>query len=219
MSYRELVTDFEAFIENKIRQRGVKYEVILVLILGALSSPGLYYLGEEVLDLTDSDEMVFVVTGIIVRPVLILLLLWVVYSMLFYFVGNHLGGHGSIRGIFKGTAWAMIPLGLANLAQSAAFWWTYQDFDIEGNLDGFGPAEQMDSVLYAGITEPAILASLAILILTLVWSGWLMIYTVEQAKNLPRETAMKLVAVPIAAHILLIIWAVIQGSYNFATLI
>lgn len=214
-----LVTDFESFIERKVNRRGVRYEVLLVLFIGALGSAGMYYLSQQVMEASRLDEMAFVAIGRTIRPVGTLILLWVLYTVFFYFVTNHFGGYGHARRLVKGIAWAFMPFALANIVRSAALWWTYQDFPFQDEFQGVGPGDHYESILQAGLMEPAMLVATAVLVLCIVWSGYLMMQALQQARSVSRQTALRIVAVPYAIHIILVVYNVYQetltGAYLF----
>ena len=214
----QLILDFDSFVDNKINSPGVKYEVLLMFIIGAAGSLGLYWLSLEVLAVSRLEEMNFVAIARTVRPTAIIFLLWALYTVFFYFVSGHFGGYGHPRRLVKGIAWAFIPFMIANLARSAAVWWTYQDFPIDDELQGFAPAEQFQNLINVGLEDPAMMFGSAVVILCTLWSAWLMIYVLQHARGLSRQTAMRIVAVPYLIHVALIAWYTWQGQGHGALL-
>lgn len=216
---RQLITGPSAYMQRKTGEPSIKWELLTLFIIGALSVPGIYLITQEVLAETESDEMRFVVAGWIIRPILIIFGLWIAYSIVLHFLSRHYNGRGPIRDLFKGIAWALVPLGLANLVQTAALYFAFTDVTVTQELEGIGPSEQMDSLMQTLVNDPFVMASTLVIIGALLWSGYLMSFVVEHAKNVSREDARKIVAVPITVHVLLVIWALIQGTFNFAMLL
>lgn len=216
---RQLLTRPSAFMERKTKEPGIRREIGLLLLLGALSLPGLVFIARTVLDATESEEMQFVLAGWALRPMVIVLVLCVTYTVLFHVLSRHYNARGPIRDVFKGEAWAMVPLGIGNLVQTATLYLAFDNVVLDDVLEGMGPPEQVDSLMLALLEEPVMLVSGVVVIATVLWSGYLMTFAVEHAKEIPRENATRVVAVPIAAHVLLAVWALIQGTASFALLL
>ena len=216
---RQLITNPDVFIERQVTKTKIRVELLVVLLAGALGMPGMYYVGQLILDVSSSEAMQFAVAGRIIRPLLIVFLLWIVYAVVLHFIARHFRGRGAPRRLFKGVAWAMIPLGIANVIQSIALFYVFRDVPVADELVGYTQGEQIQSLLDSGMYEPIFLFSMLVVVVSVLWSGYLMSFVVEHAKNISREKARKAVAIPIALHVLLVIWALVQGTHNFATLL
>lgn len=211
---RDLIFSPDAFMSNKVGQAKIRREILLVLFVGALSVPGLLYVSLGVLDAQEGAEIRFVVIGQLLRPVLIALLLWVGYSLVFHFGAAHFRGRGAPSRVLKGTAWAMVPIGLGNLAQSIAFYVIFRDADISEYLVGLDARQRMTALMETTMGEPAMIVATLILLGTVLWAGYLMVSVVQHAKHVSRDEAIKVVFVPVALHVAVILWAIVQGEPN-----
>jgi len=211
-----LVTDPEPFLDRKVNSANIRWEVVLILLVGTMSAVGVYYVSLLVGDIIQADDMRFAIAGKMMRPFLIIFLLWFGYSLVFHFVANRVRGRGPPGPVFKGIAWALLPIGVGNLVQSVAMVFVYSGMDINAAMSGTGPRENLTVVLDAGLREPVMIVAMVVFLLTLVWSGYLMTFVVQHAKDLEHSTAVKVVAVPVAIQILFLVLGLIQGTVNFA---
>lgn len=219
LSVTKLVTDPEQFFEGQINSPTIRWEVAIVALVGAFSLPGVYYVTTVAAPVIDSAEFSFVRAGRLLRPVVIPFLLWVGYALLFHLIANQLRGRGPPGRLLKGTAWALLPLGLGNLLRSAAMIFVYARLDAESVMSGRDAREQVASLLDAGLGEPAILVAVVLFAGLVLWSGYLMTHVVQVAKDLDRRQAFTLVAPPVAIHVILVLLALVQGSVNLSLLI
>lgn len=216
---RQLITDPNVFMERQVAKTKIRVEIIIVLLAGGLGIPGMYYVGQLILDASSSEAMQFAVAGRIIRPVMIVFLLWIGYAVALHFIAGHFRGRGAPRRLFKGIAWALIPLGIANIVQSIALYFVFRDVTVADELVGYTQAEQIQALLDSGFYEPIFVVSTVVVLAAILWSAYLMTFVVQHAKNIPREDAIKAVAIPVGIQVLFILWAFIQGSHNFATLL
>lgn len=212
---RELVTDPDGFMRRKVGQANIRVEILLVMLVGILSVPGVLYISLQVLDVREAAEMRFVVVGRLLRPILIIFILWIVYSLAFHLISAHYRGRGAPSRVLKGVAWAFLPIGLGNLVQSLALFLMYRNANVPDLLEGYDSAAQMQSLFDTGMSDPVLILATLIFAGTLLWSGYLMTFAVQHAKNISHEQAIRVVAVPLGVHLLVIIWALIQGTTNF----
>lgn len=211
----QFVTDPDGFIERKVGQAHIRLELLIVLLVGAMSIPGILYVSLEVLETTNAAEMRIAAAGRVIRPLIVMLVLWAAYAILMHFLSAHYGGRNPPSQVLKGAAWALIPVGIGNLAQSAALFLVFRNADVESRMDGIDPSEQLSSVIDSSMSEPIMLGATVVFAATLLVSGYLLISVVEHAKGLQRDDARKVVAVPVALHLLVVVWAVIQEGVNF----
>lgn len=218
--FRQFITDPDAFITERVTTRSARIEILVVLLVGALGSLGTLYLGLEVLDASEADEMSLAVTAFVIRPLFLTIALWLGYSVLFHFASRFFDARGQIRRLFTGFAWAFVPLGIGNLVQTAAIYVVVQGFTIDDQLDGTGPSEQLDSVIAAVTSEPIMIAASVLFLGTVAWTAYLMTFVLTQAKtNLSRDEAVKLVVPVVGIHIAFGAWAIVSGTSSFALLL
>lgn len=216
---RDLVTNPDEFMRKKVGQANIRVEILLVLFIGLLKIPGLLYISLEVLEVREAAEMRFVVAGRLLRPILILAILWIAYSVAFHFLSAHYRGRGAPSRVLKGVAWAFVPVSLGNLVQSGAFFLVYRDADVPGLLEGYDSSAQMQSLLDSAMSDPIMVVATLIFAGTVLWSGYLMTFAVQHAKSVSHEEATRVVAVPLGLHLLVILWALVQGTTNFGVLL
>lgn len=216
---RQLIGDPGAFMERKVGEAHIRVEILIVLLVGALSSPGILYVMLLALEQSETAQMRFAATGQVIRPLVYILVLWAVYSLACHFIASHYRGRGAPRRLFKGIAWAFLPIGLGNLVKSAALYLVYRDEspeEITEMMSGFMTSEQVDSLFASGMSDPIMIAALVIFAGTVLWSGYLMTFAVAEAKNIDRDKAIRVVAIPILLHLVLVVMAIVQESPNFA---
>lgn len=216
---RELVTNPDAFFSRKVAQASLRLEILLVVLIGALNAVGLLYVVVKVLDVRDGADMRFVVIGRLLRPIILILLVWVGYTLVFHFAASHYRGRGPPSELLKGIAWALLPLGIGNLAQSAAFVLVLRDQNVSDLLVGFDSTAEIQALLESVMSDPIMLVATLFFAGTLLWSGYLMIYVVKHAKSITHENATRLVGGFVGIHLLAVLWAIVQGSPNVGLLL
>jgi hypothetical protein len=218
-SIPQLVTDPEEFLRRQVDSATIRWEVALVLLVGSLSLPGIYRISTLTEGVVDSETFTFAFAGRMARPLVIVMLLWVGYSLAFHVLANRFRGRGPPGRLLRGTAWALLPLGLGNLVRSAAMVLVSSGLNVEAVMTGRSASEQLGSVLDAVVSEPIVVATTVLFLLLLVWSGYLMTYVVQVGKDVDRRTAVKVVVVPVGLHALGLLFALVDGSVNASMLV
>jgi hypothetical protein len=208
-------------MERKIGEPTLRWEILAILAIGALGSLGLAYVGQAMLsEYGASETLRFPVMGLVLTPVIGSLLLWLGYSLGIHFLANRVyNSRGPLRRVMKVTPWALLPIGLANLVRSAVLYIVFQDIDIETVLeegDTFGLLDPVNLVMEAGMTEPLYLIAPLAMMLAILLTGYLLVYAVQSAKDLPRPEAMRIVAPLVGMHMIYVIWGIaqVQGILN-----
>lgn len=212
----QLVRDTSAFMDRKVGQPTLRWEVLTVLVIGALGSIGLAYVGQQIMTTYDASEtMRFPMAGLALTPVFGAGVLWLWYTFGIHLLANRVyGSRTPIRRILKATPWAMIPLGIANLARSGLLYLVVQDVDIATVIeegDTFGLFDPIDLVMQAILTDTLFLLSPVIMILAIGLMGYLLVYAVQSAKNISRPEAARVVALLASVHVLYILWELAQA--------
>lgn len=217
---RQFITDPDAFITERVKTRSAKIEILAVLLIGSLGSLGTLHLGLEVLEVVDADDMPMAVSAYVVRPLLLTISLWVVYSFAFHFTSRVFNARGRVRRLFTGFAWAFVPMGVGNLVQSAAIYVILQDFPVADHLEGGTPTQQLDSLIAAVASEPIMIGASVVFLGSVAWSAYLMTFVLVQAKtNLSHDEAIKLVVSIVGIQIVLGAWAIVSGTTSFSLLL
>lgn len=208
---RKLVVQPDGFMERKVGQPNMRREIITVLVIGILGAIGFAYVAQLIADQVGSDTSVFSVIGIAATPIIGAILIWMWYSIALHLIAGQFNTRGPIRRFFKLTAWAMIPIGIGNLIKSAAVYFAYQGVDPASIVEGSN-AEPMDAVLTAVTGEVVYLLAVVISIGMILWTGYLLTFAVQNARDLPRDSSLKVVAIPVAAHVLFVVWTLAQSA-------
>lgn len=208
---RELVTDPGAYMERKVRGRTIWLEVLVVLVSGLLGSAGLVFLVRLVLSLTEelTGYSNFQAIGFAIEPVLGIFAFWFGAAVVMHFVAGHYNSRGPIRRLLKASAWAMVPIGLGNLVRSVAIVIAYRNVGQDDVTLEPGSFDAHVAVLQdLHMDGPIVLLGTLVLLATVVWSGYLLSFAVEAAKqNLSEADARKTAAVPTAILLLYLLWA------------
>jgi hypothetical protein len=211
----QLATDPDGFMERKVGQANIRVEILIVLLVGAMASLGALYVVLQVLEVENAAEMRIASAGQVIRPLLVMLVLWGVYTVLLHFLSAHYGGRNPPSQVLKGLAWALVPVGIGNLVQAGALYYVFRDADVEARIDGVDPAERLQAVFDSSMTEPVMIGATVVFMGMLLLSGYLMTFVIQHAKGLDRDEALRVVAVPVVLHLLVVIWALVQGTTNF----
>jgi len=206
----QIVRSPERFMERKIGQPNLRWELLVLLAVGAIGALGSAYVGLEVVGATNDDAVNLPVAGKVIEPVVGVFVLWVAYAVSLHFIGNALGGRGPARQLLKTVPWALIPVGIGNLLRTGATYLVYQGIDVAAAMSESRLAP-VEGAYGAGTGESLYVLATVLLILTALWSGYLMLLAVQQAKDLTREQAVRAVAVPVAVHVLVLVRELLAG--------
>ncbi|WP_123537683.1 YIP1 family protein [Halosimplex salinum] len=205
---RRIATLPDGIIRRRTPKRGLTLETIVVLLCGLVGGAGFGYVMIEALNAVDTDNSMFQVqlVGRVLRPVMLTVVAWVLYSVGAHVIASSSGGRGPISRLMRGAAWAMIPLGIWNLLRSLVVAYLFFDVDIPTNPEGLSATEQAASVftgtaaggedVYAGLTDPLYAVVMLLGILFVVWSAHLLSIAVAESKSLEIDTARRAAAVP-----------------------
>jgi len=116
----DIITDPEEFFERQARQGSYKGPGVVLFITGlafALQHVAAYYtLGPG------RTEFVSVFTVLFTAQLLEPVLLWVVFSIAFYFFAVSLGGDVLVGRVFRLSGWGYLPLALAGVTWTVGRW-------------------------------------------------------------------------------------------------
>lgn len=198
----------DGIIRQRTPKRGLTLETIVVLFCGLVGGAGFGYVMIEALDAVDTDNSMFQVqlVGRVLRPVVLTVVAWFLYTVAAHFVASSSGGRGPISRLMRGAAWAMIPIGVWNVLRSIVVAFLFFGVDIPTEPEGLSAAEKAASVytgtaaggedVYAGLTDPLYAIVMLVGIVFVVWSGHLLSVAVAESKDLDIDTARRTAAVP-----------------------
>lgn len=210
----------DEFYGDYLKKHGLKFEVLVILIVGAIGTAGFYFavqqiLGEFALGAGETvlnpdqprmdDTTARQVRFRMAHPIIGMFLLWVFYTTGYYVGSWVFSGHGTYFRLFKNTAWALVPYALGNLAMTLGLVFTYYGLEIEARLPGL-PERNVAYLFNQGYTElPMILVPL-VKILLLVWVTYIGAAAIHHAMQIPKERAYRLAAVPAVLHAGYLLW-------------
>lgn len=205
MALRQLVTDPDSFMERRIQGRHLRWELVLLLVIGGLGTPGTALVAQSFLQQAgQGGEMLrFELIGFVIEPIIGVFLVWLGFA-----VGAHLvaayafNGRGPIKRLLKGTAWALVPLAVGNLARTAAVYLAFRDESFTDDPGTGTIVDRFQSVQESALAEPAITVGVLVLVVAVLYSGYLLSYAVRHAKRIPLDDARKAAAVPVGVFVL-----------------
>lgn len=192
----------ERLIERRLDRRGVTMEAITVLFLGLLGSAGLGYLAFEAW--TTAEEFVkpaythFALAGMVAKPVGLLLLSWLGYSVISHFLANMWGGRGPIVRLLRVSAWSLVPVGIWMLLRSIVIGYLVFTTELESDptIEEIGPTAFVNYYSGEVLEDPIYVVAMLVGLLFVGWSWRLLSVGVSEAKNIPLERARRIAAVP-----------------------
>lgn len=210
--FRQAATLVDNQIERRLDRRGYALEAIVVFLCGAVGAIGFGYVWLEAGDAleTQTTMMQYNFLAEVLTPILVILGLWVFYTVGAHVLAGQFNGRGPIIRLFRTTAWAIVPIGIWNLLRSIVVVYLFFDADIPAQPDGLGAEEQLQTILAVGLESPIYVGTLLLGVLFTVWSGYLLSLSVEQSKNISRDGARKIAAVLSGAFALYLVWSALQ---------
>jgi len=198
----------EALIQRRFDRRGVSLEVIAVLVYGLLGAIGKIYfafrLSESITN--DVSRLTFSLVGQVLGPIVLILVIWVVYTVLAHFIGKLYNGRGRIVRLLRTTAWSLAPIGLWLLLRSIVQIVILFQYDYPETLNEFGGVKITDqianvygeAITNTGWSGPLSTATELLSVLFIAWAGYYFAQAIEQTMNVDEDDARKVAAVPSA---------------------
>jgi hypothetical protein len=197
MSILDLVTDPEPYMERKASGRSLRCEAIVLLVVGALGVPGVVYAGQEIASNMAADTGDILMVGLAIEPLIGIYLIWFGSVITAHIIANRFyNSREPILRLLKTSAWAFVPIGIGNLAQSGALYLIFQDPDLPSDPEVTTALEVARSLISSVMDEPVYLVGFGVLIITVLYSGYLFSFSIQKAKEIPHDDALKVAAVP-----------------------
>lgn len=206
-------------MDRKVGQPNIWLEVVVVFAVGALGSIGHVYVAIGVQEaLEDPESVYFSLIAYALEPVILVFVLWLGYSVGLHLIANRVfNARGPIRRLFKLTAWALVPLGVAYALRSVVLFLVYRTLEMEQVLAGdrsIGWSGALDAVVSEGTADPLYLLAPVLLLGGVLASAYLLVYAVQETKDLDRDAALRVVAVPAGVHSLYVLWTLVTLAGN-----
>lgn len=224
-SIKLLLVDPDTFFERKSEGVGLKYELLLLLVVGLVGTALLAYsvdfivghfrAGTAFAGAQHSNKPILPraisrqLWGTVAHPLAGAYLLWVLYSVGFFFVSWFFNGRGSILKVAKLTAWGFVPLAIANLIHYGSWAVATTYVELETEIRGTGDSGKVAFLLNELRNEPIAIGATVVGILLVLWSAYLLVFAVKHSRSLSKEDAMKTVAVVAAVHVAYLVWSLL----------
>ncbi|SNZ17064.1 Yip1 domain-containing protein [Natronoarchaeum philippinense] len=195
----------ESLIQRRVDRRGAALEAIVVILCGLLGAAGFAYFALEMYSALEAPLPYtnYTLIGIVLGPMLTVFGIWVLYTVAAHLVANFLGGRGPISRALRVTGWAIMPIGVWMLLRSIVIVALFYSVDFPPSPEGISPEAQVQNVMELGLESPAYFATFLVGLVFVAWSWRLLAVGIENAKEVSRDKARKIAAVP----------AVIVGLY------
>jgi len=215
--YRTLLTDPGTFYDEYVGTRGLRVEILLVLVVGAVGFVGNVYALLQVeelfaqLEIPLGQDVAFAMWGEVAAPLVGAVLLWIGLTTALYVVGWLYSAVGEYYVLLKWTAWALVPLAFANLIHSVAV--AYAAFSVSAGDVATSevprvPEDRAAFVWDVAAGEIAVVAAAVVGIAFAVWAGYIAAYAVRGVRDIETDEAYRVAAVPTVAYVLYVVYEV-----------
>lgn len=203
--YRALLFDPERFYDDYIGERGIRIELVLVVFIGLVGFAGHYYARSQLITVANEagvalgNETTFNLWGIAAEPLVGIVLIWVGFSGVLFGLSWLYSTVGTLYQILKNVAWALVPLVVFNLLNSAALAYsafTLQETDITSEEIPRAP-DQKTALLWDIVAgEVFVVATVFVGAIMTLWAGYITLHAMEKVRKLERRDAYIVVGVP-----------------------
>lgn len=212
----QLLTNPDAFLERHLRGKSLKLEAFVVTLCGAAGGLGLLYLSYE-LDQEIEFSLAYLefhMAAQVLKPVLVLFFAWFGYSFIAHYFSQRIGSRRPWKRLLRVTSWALVPLGIGYLVRSIAIIVAFQldPPDVEPEEITNAEIAVEEFILDGLLTDPIVVGGTVVVLLSLIWTGYLFALAIKNAKELPFETAWKIAAIPVAIHALFVIREIVRTA-------
>lgn len=193
----KLFTDPDAFFAERAENAPLRWPALVVVAAGATSAGTTFAVAPQVLESVPEGIEAFAAVGFGIGSLysfVSAVMIWIVYSGVFFLLSHHLGGDGEFRQLVRLTGWGFVPAVLSGVVGFAA---------LVVALDSAGAGVAGREQLLAAVqSHPAMRASELLGRLLFVWQAVLWTFAVKWARDLPLRRAAVAVAIPVAVSLL-----------------
>jgi hypothetical protein len=205
---RSVLSSPEQFIRGSTEKRGYKREIAVVVVCGLLGAPGMAWAGVQAMAAIPREAAMlrFQFIGQVLFPVVVVLILWLWYTVAGHLLARYVQGRGPISRLLRPAAWSMVPIGLWFLLRSIVIVVLFRDVDFPADPEGAQAAEELAFILGLGLESPLYVATILAGIAFTAWSGYLLAEAVEAAKGVDTTDARKIAVVPSGVFAVYLLW-------------
>lgn len=217
--YRALLFDPDYFYDEYLSERGIVVEIFLVLAVGLVGTAGHYYAMTRVTtafseaDFPINNDVNFALYQLTLEPLIGVTLLWVGSAVLLFAISWLYSTVGQFYTVLKRTAWALVPLVVANLLNTVAI--AYAAFQLtEDDVAGASvprPPEQFATFMWDQVAgEVYVVATVFVAVVFVVWAGYIAAFAVRDPRDLTTSEALRVAALPTLAYAVYVVYQGIQ---------
>ena len=193
---RKLFTDPDAFFAEQAENAPLRWPVLVVVTAGATSAGTTFAVAPRVLENVPEGVEAFAAVGFGIGSLysfVSAVMIWLVYSGVFFLLSHHLGGDGEFRRLVRLTGWGFLPAVMSGVIGFVA---------LLIAVESVGEAAGREQLLTAARSHPAMRASELLGRLLFLWQGVLWVFAVKWARDLSLRQAAVTVAIPVAVSLL-----------------
>ncbi|MEF8851140.1 MAG: YIP1 family protein [Haloarculaceae archaeon] len=213
--YRALLFDPEEFYEEYLGSRGLRSEILIVALVGVVGLVGNYLAREQVstaftqAEFPINSDTNFELIRLVIEPLVGVFLLWIGLALALYGVSWLYSTVGQFYELLKRSAWAVVPLLVANLLHTVAV--TYAAFQVTEDdvADLEVPRPPVDRAQFMwdqAAGEVYVTATVLVAVVFVVWGGYIAAYAVRDVRDLETDEALRVAAVPAGLYALYVLY-------------
>ncbi|MEL4305973.1 Yip1 family protein [Methanococcoides sp. LMO-2] len=198
MSITQVLTNPNAFFAEKTRTEvEMKTPILIILVIAVLGAINAVIMTQKIMEILPPEASAFAGIGAIAGGIgafIASIIMWVIYSGVFYAISSILGGEGTFKRVLEVVAYGFIPSiasGIIAIIVMAT------SFSVE-NLDLQNPELLQQAI----INDPTMRMSMIVGILFTLWSANIWIFGLVHARKLTVKNAAISVLVPVGLYIL-----------------
>lgn len=213
--YRALLFDPERFYDEILGSRGLRSEILIVALVGVVGLLGNYFTRERVTTaFTDAEFPInsdtnFELIRLVVEPLVGIFLIWIGLTVALYAVSWLYSAVGQFYELLKRSAWAVVPLLIANLLHTIAI--VYAAFQVEeddvANLEvPRPPIDRAHFMWDQAAGEIYVIATVLLGVVFVLWGGYIAAFAVRDVRDLDTGEALKVAAVPAGLYAIYVLY-------------
>ena len=219
--YRALLFDPEHFYDEYLGSRGLRSEILMVAFVGVVGLVGNYFARQEVQSvfveaaIPINSDTNFELIRLVIAPIVGIFILWIGLTIALYAVSWLYSTIGQFYELMKRSAWAVVPLVVANLLHSIAIGYAATQV-TEDQVDPQNvpqpPIDRAHHMWDTAAGEIYVTATILVGAVFVIWAGYIAAYAVRDVRDLETSEALRVAAVPAGLYA---IWVLYQGVSAF----
>jgi len=213
--YRALLFDPGRFYDEFLGDRGLRTEILVVAFVGLVGSIGSLYAVIVVRGEFDTSAIggnlprgvSMQLWGAGIGPLLGAFVVWIAFALLLYAISWVYSEEGGLFRLLKDSAWALVPLTLANAALSVGYVLAAMDAEIGTDLNqAGGTTERRFAYVWEPISQDVmVIGARAAGLVLLLWCGYIAAHAVADVRDLEMRDAY------VVAGITMLVYALWEG--------